>query len=171
MTPFPHMVWPRFVGVLLLILIAGCDSPMSLSPLAGRFCDTGFGDSLTYGTGAAPGKDYPTVLSVLTGRKIVNAGIPGEESSQGLRRLPEVLDEHNPSLLILCHGGNDILRKRNRNQTVKNLGAMIRMARERNIEVILVGVPSYGLFLSTADFYQDVADEFNIPLEGNGSFK
>ena len=76
------------------------------------------------------------------------------------------LDEHQPTLLILCHGGNDILRKRNRKKTEDNLGAMIRMAQERNIEVVLVGVPAYGLFLSTADFYGEVAKEFNLPFEG-----
>ena len=156
------------MGVLLLTLLlaSGCDSPQKLSPLSKDAVILAFGDSLTFGTGANSEQSYPSVLNHLIDRPVINAGIPGEETSQGLKRLPGVLDEHQPTLLILCHGGNDIIRKRNRQQTVKNLGAMIRMAQERNIEVVLVGVPAYGLFLSTADFYGEVAEEFNLPFEG-----
>ena len=161
-------MWTKFVGALVLTLffLAGCDAPPKLSPLPNDAVVLAFGDSLTFGTGANSEQSYPSVLSLLIDRPVINAGIPGEETSQGLKRLPVVLDEHQPSLLILCHGGNDIIRKRNRQQTVKNLGAMIKMAQQRNIEVVLVGVPAYGLFLSTAEFYGEVAEEFNLPFEG-----
>ena len=160
--------WTKFVGALVLILLimVGCDSPQKLSPLTEDAVILAFGDSLTYGTGAKQAQSYPAVLSILIDRTVINSGIPGEETSKGMKRLPGVLDEHQPSLLILCHGGNDIIRKRNHKQTVKNLVAMIKMAQERNIEVVLVGVPAYGLFLSTADFYREVAEEFNLPFEG-----
>jgi lysophospholipase L1-like esterase len=47
----------------------------------------------------------------MTGRKVVRAGAPGEITAQALRRLPGVLSEHKPRLVIVCLGGNDMLRK------------------------------------------------------------
>lgn len=49
------------------------------------------GDSLTFGTGAAPDASYPAVLAGLTGWRIVNAGVPGDTAAQALERLPESL--------------------------------------------------------------------------------
>ncbi|MBF0437287.1 MAG: arylesterase [Magnetococcales bacterium] len=152
---------------LALVLAAGCNSSTKLSPLPEDAVILAFGDSLTYGTGTHSREEsYPAVLSTLIGRKVINAGVPGEETSEGLQRLVSELDAHRPALMILCHGGNDILRKRDRKTTVENLQAIIRMARERNVEVVLVGVPAFGLFLSTATFYGEVAEAFNLPFEG-----
>lgn len=105
------------------------------------------------------------MLAERTGRTVVNAGIPGEETEKGLRRLPGLLDRHRPALLIVCHGGNDILRKRDPAATEANLRAMIRMARERNIPVVMIAVPNIGLFLSPADFYENVAADMQVPIE------
>jgi len=105
------------------------------------------------------------VLGERIGREVINAGIPGEETSQGLRRLPGLLDRHQPDLLVLCHGGNDILRKREPAATVANLREMILIARERNIPVVMLAVPNVGLFLSPADFYEDIAEDMQVPIE------
>ena len=124
-----------------------------------------FGDSLTFGTGAANGQSYPAQLELMIGRKVVASGIPGEVSAAGLARLPAVLDEVQPKLVVLCHGGNDILRRMSDSQTADNLKAMIRLAKSRGADVVLIGVPKPGIFPSTADFYGDVASEFGIPHE------
>jgi acyl-CoA thioesterase-1 len=76
-----------------------------------------------------------------------------------------VLEREKPALLILCHGGNDLLRRLNRQQTASNLGAMIRLARERGIAVVVIAVPSPGLSLSPPKFYREIATEMKIPFE------
>ena len=124
-----------------------------------------FGDSLTYGTGAPPAASYPAVLEKLIGRKINNAGVPGEVTAAGLERLPGVLEEVQPQLLILCHGGNDFLRKLGDEQAASNLRAMIKLAKEKGIAVVLVAVPKPGLLLKSADLYDQIAKEYGLPFE------
>jgi lysophospholipase L1-like esterase len=136
-----------------------------IPPLAPDAVILAFGNSLTYGTGARDYQSYPAVLAERTGRQVVNAGVPGEETDRGLRRLPGLLDRHRPGLLILCHGGNDILRKRPTATTVANLRKMVSLARERSIPVVMIAVPNIGLFLSPADFYEEVADDMGVPIE------
>lgn len=151
--------------ILLLGLLAACGSEPEVRLLAPDARVLAFGDSLTHGTGAADEESYPAVLSAMIGREIINAGVPGEETGEGLERLPRLLDEVRPNLLILCHGGNDILRGRNLERAAENLSAMIAMARERDIDVVLIGVPDRGLPRGVADFYSDVAERENVPLE------
>jgi len=125
-----------------------------------------FGDSLTYGTGAAKNTDYPSILSALSEHKVINAGIPGEISRTGLRRLPALLDQHQPELLILIHGGNDMLRRVPEQQTASNLRQMIDMAKQRNIKVLMLGVPKPRFFLlSSAEMYQQIAEEQQVPID------
>ena len=157
----------RLCCVLLAVAVAGCGTHAPvLPPLSHDALIVAFGDSLTYGTGARPDQSYPAQLQRMIGRTVVNAGVPGEVTAEGLRRLPEVLDEYQPGLLILCHGGNDLLRKLDRRQTIANLKAMVQLARSRHIAVLLIGVPSPTLFrVRDAGFYRQIADEFGLPLE------
>lgn len=125
-----------------------------------------FGDSLTYGYGAV-NQAYPTQLQTLIGRRVVNAGVPGEVSATGLRRLPKLLEMYHPSLVILCHGGNDILRRSSKERLRSNLIAMIKLSRENGAQVLLVGVPGFGLLgLSTVPLYEEVATEQDVLYEG-----
>ncbi len=157
-----------FFGVFMcMCVLNACSSGHSLPPLPAHGVVLAFGDSLTYGTGAAEEASYPAVLSELIGREVVNAGIPGEISAQGLARLPAILAEVSPDLLLLCHGGNDFLRQMDEAETRANVAAMIRLAQEQGISVVLIGVPQFGLFLSPADFYQALAEEFKIPYESH----
>ena len=125
-----------------------------------------FGDSLTYGTGAAESESYPAVLAQLIGRRVVRAGVPGEVTAQGLVRLPQVIEEHRPALVIVCLGGNDMLRKLDEAQIRSNLRQIIRTLRDRGIAVVLVGVPKPALLTSAAAFYSELAKEYRIPYEG-----
>jgi lysophospholipase L1-like esterase len=131
----------KFVFCALLLLIAGCDTGDRLQPLTENAVILAFGDSLTHGTGADIEQAYPSRLQALISRTVINAGVPGEISKTGLRRLPALLKKHQPELLILCHGGNDILRRNNQKQTKENLQQMIDLARSNNTQVVLIGVP------------------------------
>jgi lysophospholipase L1-like esterase len=125
-----------------------------------------FGDSITYGYGVDKEKNYPSQLSSLLQTEVINAGLNGEVTSAGLKRLPYLLEKHKPQILIICHGGNDIIRRKSLIKAKKNIAAMVKLAREKNIHVVLVGVPMLEILtLSTAQIYYELADELSVPLE------
>ena len=162
------MIHRRNISVLafVFLLLTGCGgSRHEFDPIPDDGVILSFGDSLTYGTGAKRNESYPSVLQQLTGRTVINAGVPGEVTADGLKRLPSLLDQHQPDLLILIHGGNDMLRKKNLDLAVNNLRQMIEMARNRNVPVIMMAVPNPTLILSPAEFYEELANEMNVPIE------
>ena len=154
-----------FFAVCLVFLLAGCERAPTLAKLNPHDVIVAFGDSLTYGTGADPAQAYPVVLAALTGRTVINAGVPGETTAGGLARLPAILDEHKPRLVLLCLGGNDMLRRVPEAETVNNLRLLVRTARAAGAEVVLIGVPEPRLFGGTAAFYETLAQELQLPLE------
>lgn len=156
----------RWVAAALLLAVAACSAPASLPKLAPEAVILAFGDSLTHGTGAGRDEAYPAVLAALAARRVVNAGVPGELSSEGRARLPAMLDETRPQLLILMHGGNDLLRKDSRTELAGNLRAMIELAHARGIGVVLVGVPAPGLLLEVPELYARLAEEYRLPYDG-----
>jgi lysophospholipase L1-like esterase len=163
-----HIYHPRYTLYLLLaLLLAGCaeDVPR-LTPLSQNAVILAFGDSLTYGTGAGAGNSYPAVLERLSGHRVINAGKPGEQTPAGLARLVRELDDYQPELLILCHGGNDMLRQQPLQGMAANLEQMVRLAHERGVQVVMLGVPRPALLTrSTADTYRSVAEKMGVPLE------
>ncbi len=148
--------------LLLLCLTACSDSTPQINPLSDDAVILAFGDSLTHGTGASKGESYPAILENSINRKVINAGVPGELTIQGLKRLPELLDKHQPKLLILCHGGNDILHRENLAEAEANIRQMIALATNKNIPVILLGVPKPGIFLSSAKLYSSIAENTDV---------
>jgi len=152
---------------LLIVLWGGCGGkPPQLAKLGAGDVIVAFGDSLTYGTGASEQESYPAVLAQLIGRSVVRAGVPGEVTAQGLQRLPELLDEHKPKLVIVCLGGNDMLRQVNEAEIVSNLRAILRKVKESGAQAVLVGVPRPALLTSAPKYYEEIAKEFGIPYEG-----
>lgn len=124
-----------------------------------------FGDSLTYGFGVARESSYPSQIQSKTGLKVINAGISGEVSSEGLQRLPLLL-EHKPDLVILCHGGNDIIQKRSSLELKNNLLQMIQLIQESGAKVFLIGVPDFALFsFDTHYVYEEVVNETGVLYE------
>lgn len=153
---------PVLVGAFSI----GCTEEVAtLPPLRGDAVVVAFGDSLTYGSGAAPEASYPAQLERLIGHRVINAGVPGELAEEGERRLRESLGETQPALLLLCHGGNNLLRRRDGATAVEPLRSMIMAARSRGVDVVLIAVPQPGLWLEPSEFYEALGTEFGIPVE------
>jgi acyl-CoA thioesterase I len=152
---------------LWLVLLAGCGGSVpKLGRLAPSDVIVAFGDSLTYGTGATEAESYPVVLGQLIGRNVVRSGVPGEITEGGLARVQSVIDEYKPKLMIVCLGGNDMLRKVDEAQTTSNLRDIVKAIKAQGIDVVLVGVPRPALLTSAPPFYEALAKEFAIPYEG-----
>jgi lysophospholipase L1-like esterase len=158
--------WQVWAWLLLAGLLAACGADPRLPRLAAGDVVLAFGDSLTHGTGADPGQAYPAQLQALIGRPVVNAGEPGETTAEGLQRLPTALAAHQPRLLLLCLGGNDLLRRQDPAETAANLRAMVGLAREQGVAVVLIGVPEPSLLAGAPAFYGQIAEEFQLPYEG-----
>jgi len=154
------------LGLALLAALSGCGKSPQLAPLAPDAVVLAFGDSLTHGTGASDAQSYPAQLEQLIARRVVRAGVPGEVSAAALARLPAALEATAPKLLILCIGGNDFLRNLSTSAAAQNVRAMVRLARDRGIDVVLIGTPEKGILLTPPAFYAEIAETFNIPYEG-----
>jgi lysophospholipase L1-like esterase len=155
----------RSVLVLLLACaLAACSGGTpKLTRLPADAVVLAFGDSLTFGTGAQTDQSYPAVLQRLISRPVINGGIPGETTAEGLARLPAALDQYHPALMLLCLGANDMLRGLDENSAAENLRAMVRLARGHGAQVVLIAVPRPSLLLRPPDFYRQIATEFRIP--------
>jgi len=156
-------------GILFLCcfcLISCSDSLPTLKPLATNAVILAFGDSLTYGTGAnSQTESYPAVLQQLIGRTVVNAGIPGEISQEGLLRLPKLLEQTKPDLVVLCHGGNDLIRQLGNDQLKNNLDKMIHLIQKSGAEVLLIAVPRFSITLAVPELYTELATAYKVPIE------
>src|SRR5210317_677540 len=86
---------------LTLAWLAGCDSAPRYQPLPPDSVVLALGDSITYGTGAGSGQDYPRLLAGLSEWRVINAGVPGDTAQQARTRLPALLAEHRPELVIV----------------------------------------------------------------------
>jgi len=160
----------KYVIVIILIILIFITLPKQTSmhtTLSSNDTILAFGDSLTYGHGASHNESYPALLSSLSGHKVINAGINGDTSNEGLQRLPQLLQDKSIKLMILCFGGNDILRRQSMGKLKSNLKMMISMAKTKNIDVLLIAVPDISLFgLSPLELYEEVAEEGDVPLLG-----
>lgn len=130
-----------------------------------------FGDSLSAGYGLKPGEGWVELLrrDLGPGHKVVNASLSGETSAGGITRLPAVLAQHKPDVLILELGGNDGLRGLPVDELRRNLNRMVALGRQAGARPLLVGIelpPNYGRDY-TAGFkavYTELARREKVPL-------
>jgi acyl-CoA thioesterase I len=128
------------------------------------------GDSLAVGVGASPNESYPTHLARLSGWRVINAGVSGDTTQGGRERLPDLMDEHRPKLVIIELGGNDFLRRAPESQVRTNLNAMIQLVKSHGAEAVLVAIPRPSMtgaatgFLKDASLYEELAEAQNVLL-------
>lgn len=152
-----------------LVLVAACGTAKEDAlPPGSRVL--ALGDSLTAGNGVAPGEAWPDLLGDRTGWVLVNGGVSGDTSGGALRRLPALLEEHHPALVLVALGGNDMLRRLPRDETISNLEQILAMIRAHGAKPVLLATPKPSVAgavfqnLSAADFYVKLADEQQVPL-------
>jgi acyl-CoA hydrolase len=155
---------------LASLLLAACGGGQKAQPLPPGTAVLAFGDSVTFGTGAAPGEDYPTRLAAITGWTITNAGVPGDTAEAAKGRIRGALEQSRPALVIVELGGNDFLRRRPEGQIREDLRRILAEVRAAKIPVVLVAVPRFSLLgaavgaLPDADLYEQLAKEEKVPL-------
>jgi len=124
-----------------------------------------FGDSLTYSTGSSPGMDYPSRLSGIIGRPVINAGRPGDTTASALERLDRDVLPLAPALVIITLGGNDLKNRLPHDQAFANLGTIIERIRKETGALVVVGgirVPFVGR--DYADGYERVCRQAGAVL-------
>ncbi|MDC8450888.1 MAG: arylesterase [Nitrospira sp.] len=159
MPVFLMLLWPLTSGAIS----ASDDRPRIVA----------FGDSLTAGLGVQAHESYPAQLQRRLDDLgyhylVVNAGVSGDTTAGGLRRVPWILN-NKPELVILELGANDGLRGFPVDQTKSNLRRIIRQLQEAGATVVLAGMklpPNYGqdYTISFEAMYQMLATEYQLPL-------
>ena len=152
--------------ILLLVFL-----PTALAPAETIVC---FGDSLTEGVGASAGEAYPDYLRRDLARDgyhatVLNEGVGGETTAEGLKRIPKVLSEH-PDIVVLELGPNDAIYRRPVDEAVRNLGTMIEQLQAAHVRVVLAGVvlPSHLIPDEYREqfnpIYAMLAAKYSVPL-------
>lgn len=131
------------------------------------------GDSLTAGLGLDSSASFPSLIAARLEEQqldvdVVNAGVSGDTSAGGLRRLDWAL-EGNPRVLVLALGANDGLRGLPTTELRKNLAAIIEASQAKGVAVILAGMeappnngPEYAARFRAV--YKDLAETYDVPL-------
>ena len=153
------------IVAFVIVALNGCGSP-KLDPIGDGGTILAFGDSLTVGVGTSKTNSYPSVLEELTKLNVINSGVSGETSDIGLKRFTKEMDRVFPDLVILIEGGNDILQNRNHSEIEENIKGMIEIAVSRGVPVVLIGIPAKNLFSSSAPFYEELAEQFQLVFDG-----
>jgi len=105
-----------------------------------------YGDSITFGYGVKPGEDYPTHLAKLVNRPVINSGVDGDTSTQGLARIKTDVLDKQPYLVLIEFTGNDFIKNVPLPTTIQNIKEMIRQIQEAGAITAIVDI-SAGLFL------------------------
>ncbi|MDQ5908365.1 MAG: Arylesterase [Pseudomonadota bacterium] len=167
MTPFAKSVGYLAFSGLLLLFLAGCGQPPKLQPIPPGASVLAFGDSVTFGTGAPAGQDWPTLLAEKTGWQITNAGIPGDTAEQAQHRLPDLLVENRPALVIIEIGGNDFLKRTPQPEVKADIRRIIQAVKGVGAQAVLVAVPEWSLLnllarKTDAPIYRELGKEEGV---------
>lgn len=132
------------------------------------------GDSISAALGLETSQGWVSLLqkkldSERLDHRVVNASISGDTSAGGAARLPALLGEHKPEVVIIELGGNDGLRGQPPAQLQQNLASMVEQSRQVGAKVLVLGMrlpPNYGKRYTEAfaRVFSDVAKEQQVPL-------
>jgi acyl-CoA thioesterase-1 len=132
------------------------------------------GDSISAGYGLGNGEGWVTLLATRIREqglpyRVVNASISGDTTAGGRARLPQLLKQHRPAIVVIELGGNDALRGGDLAATRANLDAMVQAAQSAGARVLVVGMqlpPNYGARYVQAfgALFTDVAKARNVPV-------
>lgn len=158
------------IALPFVFLLAACSDEPKYEALAPGALVLAFGDSVTHGTGAKEGEDYPTRLAQRSGWDVVNAGIPGDTARPAKSRIDQLLQEVEPELVIVELGGNDFLRRHPVAEVKEDLRAILRAVKQSGASAVLVSVPELSVFragigsLSDSAIYAELAEEEKVLL-------
>lgn len=119
-----------------------------------------FGDSLTFGYGAAPKESYPAYLSEMLDREIINLGISGDTSAMGLARIKEI-GNYSPYMVLVEFSANDFFRQMPKAQTEKNLRQIVEYLQKLGAIVVLVDTGGVSQMDSYTKIQKRLAKEYN----------
>lgn len=116
------------------------------------------GDSLVQGVGATKDNDFPAVLSKLINEPIINMGVSGNTTADGLARVPEVIAE-DPKIVLVLLGGNDYLRKISIEETFRNIDEIISNLQRKGAVVVLLGIQGGILADKYEKYFEELAEK------------
>jgi len=126
-----------------------------------------FGDSLTFGTGASDGMDYPRQLSGMISKPVINAGVPGDTTGSALRRLHDDVLSQSPRIVLVTLGGNDLKNGISREDAFGNLKVIVEAIQDQGALVVLAGVHIPFLGRGFKDAYEQLSEEAGAVLIPN----
>ena len=159
----PSVRRARPLVLLAFVLFAGCRREIPNLDSPGTTI-VAFGDSITAGYGAeGPGTTYPERLADRIGRPVINEGVPGDTTADALARIEPVL-AHDPWLVIVELGGNDLLRQTPIERVEANLTAIVERLLAARIAVVLVEI--HGPFGGGryADLFERLGEKYHVPV-------
>lgn len=156
--------------IAALVLLAACGKEDRQDAIPPGSAVLALGDSLTEGVGVKTEEAWPDLLAGKTGWIVSNGGVSGNTSEAALKRLPHLLEEHTPVLVLVTLGGNDMLRHIPQQETIANLEQIIALVRAGGAKPVLLATPQPSLAgavfqnLSAPDFYRSLAEAQQVPL-------
>jgi len=126
-----------------------------------------FGDSLTFGTGATDGMDYPSQLSRLIGKHVINAGVPGDTTARALKRLKRDVLSESPDVVLITLGGNDLKNGIAKDIAFGNLKIIVESIRNTGALVIIGGLAFPFRDRGFGRAYRELADQTGTILIPN----
>ena len=126
-----------------------------------------FGDSLTFGTGASKGEEYPSHLSRMIARPVINAGVPGDTTASALQRLERDVLSQAPDVVLITLGGNDLKNGITKDIAFENLKLIVEAIQKQGARVIIGGLKFPLRDRGFGKAYENLADQTGAILIPN----